>query len=470
MALSWRGMEDLVIFDEAILVWFTLPLPGYSLNVVWGGAARKSSLTTFCGCDKDFGLFQGLRLGSWIEREHIDRDHIKFDKQKKKKTKRNKNKNKRKRKRKRKRNKRLPEVQRPFGEKLITLLSVGRLLLGRVEVLRYCGNLGNFKSSRMPQATRKRKFSDAGEGADKGGSQKYYAVRKGHKTGVFTSWKDCEEQITGFAGSMHKSFSTKADAEAFVAGKNPAKPSKGDKFYGVAVGHHPGVYEEWADAKEQIEGIKGPKYKKFTTRAEAEEFVENGGKASKKAKTETETGTKEEGGKKVVKGKGKVTVEENAQGSVKKDTIRVWTDGSSRGNGKAGAVAGYGVFFGDGDERNISARLEGKPQTNQRAELTAALRALEIVPLDKHIEIITDSNYTINCATLWYKSWEKNGWKTSTGKDVMNEDLVKSIRERIESRKANGVQTNMTWVKGHDQNPGNVAADMLAVKGAMQSR
>ncbi|KAG4030002.1 hypothetical protein MFRU_013g00260 [Monilinia fructicola] len=321
----------------------------------------------------------------------------------------------------------------------------------------------------MPQATKKRKFSDEGEGTDKGGSQKYYAVRKGRKTGVFTNWKDCEEQIMGFAGSMHKSFSTKSDAEAFVAGKNPAKPSKGDTFYGVAVGHHPGVYEEWVDVQEQIDGITGPKYKKFATRAEAEEFVKNGGKASKKAKTGTKTEVKEEGGKKVVKGKEKVTVEENAQGGIKRDTVRVWTDGSSRGNGKAGAVAGYGVFFGDGDERNISARLEDSPQTNQRAELTAALRALEVVPLDKHIEIITDSSYTINCATLWYKQWEKNGWKTSTGNNVMNKDLVKRIRERIEQRKANGVQTNMTWVKGHDQNPGNVAADMLAVKGAMKS-
>lgn len=147
-----------------------------------------------------------------------------------------------------------------------------------------------------------------------------------------------------------------ADAEAFVAGKNPAKPSQGDKFYGVAVGHHPGVYEEWADAKEQIEGMKGPKYKKFTTREEAEEFVKDGGRTTKKAKTgaEKEKEIKEEGGKKVVKGKGKVTVEENALDTVKADTVRVWTDGSSRGNGRTGAVAGYGVFFGDGDERYIS--------------------------------------------------------------------------------------------------------------------
>ncbi|KAI9651149.1 hypothetical protein NHQ30_001186 [Ciborinia camelliae] len=322
----------------------------------------------------------------------------------------------------------------------------------------------------MPPATRKRKFSDEGEGQDKGGTSKYYAVRKGFKTGVFTNWKDCQEQITGFGGAMYKSFSTEADAEAFVAGKNPAKPSQGDKFYGVAVGHKTGVYEEWADAKKQIDGVKGPKYKRFATREEAEEFVRNGGKASKKAKTVTEKEVKGEGGKKVVKGKGKVTVEENPQDVVKGDTLKVWTDGSSRGNGKVGAVAGYGVFFGDGDERNISAPLEGTPQTNQRAELTAALRALEIAPLDKNIEIITDSNYTINCATLWYKSWQKNGWKTSTGNDVMNLDLIKKIRSRIEERTKEGVQTNMTWVKGHDENPGNVAADRLAVQGAMMSR
>lgn len=122
------------------------------------------------------------------------------------------------------------------------------------------------------------------------------------------------------------------------------------------MGHNPGVYEEWVDAKEQIDGVKGPKYKKFATREEAEAFVKEGGKANKKAKTKTGTEKgKDEGGKKVGKGKGKGkgTVEDDAQEFVEGDTVKVWTDGSSRGNGKAGAVAGYGVFFGDGDARYI---------------------------------------------------------------------------------------------------------------------
>jgi ribonuclease HI len=45
-------------------------------------------------------------------------------------------------------------------------------------------------------------------------SKKYYAVLKGRKTGIFTSWKDCEEQIKGFSGALYKSFTTKEEAEA----------------------------------------------------------------------------------------------------------------------------------------------------------------------------------------------------------------------------------------------------------------
>ena len=45
-------------------------------------------------------------------------------------------------------------------------------------------------------------------------SKKYYTVKKGRKSGVFTSWKDCEAQINGFSGALYKSFKTKQEAEA----------------------------------------------------------------------------------------------------------------------------------------------------------------------------------------------------------------------------------------------------------------
>ncbi len=77
----------------------------------------------------------------------------------------------------------------------------------------------------------------------------------------------------------------------------------------------------------------------------------------------------------------------------------VYCDGACARNGKANARAGVGVFFGDGDSRNVSERLHGK-QTNQRAELMAAVRALQQDPRNDLV-VRTDSEYVTKAgATL----------------------------------------------------------------------
>lgn len=87
----------------------------------------------------------------------------------------------------------------------IAILSAGRLLLEEAQSLTELISLRELGNFIMPPATRKRKFGDDGvEGKEKGGVTKYYAVRKGFKAGVFTNWKDCQEQTTGFAGAMCK--------------------------------------------------------------------------------------------------------------------------------------------------------------------------------------------------------------------------------------------------------------------------
>ena len=52
--------------------------------------------------------------------------------------------------------------------------------------------------------------------------KKYYAVKKGRKTGVFESWGECEEQVKGFPGAEYQSFSTKKECLAYLAGEEPA--------------------------------------------------------------------------------------------------------------------------------------------------------------------------------------------------------------------------------------------------------
>jgi ribonuclease HI len=120
--------------------------------------------------------------------------------------------------------------------------------------------------------------------------------------------------------------------------------------------------------------------------------------------------------------------------------------------------------------RNVSEALKGSKQTNQRAELTAILRALDIAPRHREVTIYTDSKYSIDCVTNWYRNWEKNGWVNSKGKPVENKDLVADIRERIVEREQLGKVTYFVWVKGHAQNEGNIAADRLAVEGARGAR
>lgn len=65
--------------------------------------------------------------------------------------------------------------------------------------------------------------------------------------------------------------------------------------------------------------------------------------------------------------------------------------------------------------------------------------------------------------------WESNGWKTHKG-PVQNRDLVEMVLKEIRKRKAQGTETQIRWVKGHDSQHGNVEADELAVRGANDAK
>jgi ribonuclease HI len=116
--------------------------------------------------------------------------------------------------------------------------------------------------------------------------------------------------------------------------------------------------------------------------------------------------------------------------------------------------------------RNVSEPLKGHRQTNQRAELTAIIRALEIAPRHRPVTIVTDSRYSIDCVTNWFRKWIRNNWQTSDGKPVENKDLIQSILVKINERDSLKVTTTFEWVKGHNRDAGNEEADRLAVNGA----
>lgn len=153
----------------------------------------------------------------------------------------------------------------------------------------------------------------------------------------------------------------------------------------------------------------------------------------------------------------------------KGETIyQVFTDGSCRHNGAAGAAGGVGVHFGQNNRFNVSERLEGSPQSNQRAELSAALKAYRIIHSEgkgRKYEICTDSSYLIDCLTKWIFSWRRNGWRNGSGHAVKNQDLLCELIDLKDKHP----EIELTKVKAHGYSLENEEADKLAKAGVDSS-
>lgn len=113
--------------------------------------------------------------------------------------------------------------------------------------------------------------------------------------------------------------------------------------------------------------------------------------------------------------------------------ITVYTDGSCKKT-KYGNKCGYGVYFPNGELKNISKKFVHEPLTNQRTELYAIYKALKRiikgVKFDT-IQVYSDSEYSIKSITLWIKTWKKNNWRTANNKEVLNQDIIKKIDKYI---------------------------------------
>jgi len=162
-------------------------------------------------------------------------------------------------------------------------------------------------------------------------------------------------------------------------------------YYAVAAGHKIGIYKSWEDCKVNIDDYISPIYKKFGTEEEAKLFLNEFA-----------------------------------------DTLYVYTDGSCFNNGSKNAVAGIGIYFSKDNPNNISEKLEGENLTNNIAELTAAIRAINIIKkIDiKNKIIVTDSEYVIKCATTYASKLEKNNWLSAKQqKEPPNVNLIKKLYE-----------------------------------------
>ena len=146
------------------------------------------------------------------------------------------------------------------------------------------------------------------------------------------------------------------------------------------------------------------------------------------------------------------------------DEIIVAIDGACKGNGRTNPQAAtIGVYFSATSLYNQTEVLNDPLPTNQKAELTACLRALETLPdiqigdLNK-VVIQSDSEYVVKGMTEWIFKWKKNGYKTSKGSTVANAELYKAIEQEIHQLNALDVEV-LFW---HVPRSRNEEADALA--------
>ena len=135
--------------------------------------------------------------------------------------------------------------------------------------------------------------------------------------------------------------------------------------------------------------------------------------------------------------------------------VILYTDGACSGNPGPG---GYGaILIYNGIEKEISGGE--KSTTNNKMEMMAVIKGLEMLKEPCEVEVYSDSAYVVNSIEKgWIYSWKKNGWKKADKKEVKNIDLWERLLKQLDIHKV-----TFNKVKGHSNDELNNRCDRLAV-------
>ena len=266
----------------------------------------------------------------------------------------------------------------------------------------------------------------------------YYAVYKGFKPGIYNTWNECNNQITGFSKPVFKKFTLKKDAELFIQSggihtfkkHRSVKIHKIEDFFNVLPQQN---IHDMFNTTQHIDSIMTHTTNSSHTKRVSKNIVQNG---------------------------------------LPKKILYVYTDGSCYGNGKKISFGGAGIYFGPNDERNTSLPISNS--TNNIAELCAINKALELLKTDiergTNIIIMSDSRYSIRCFTDWGDKCHKKHWKDSTkpGGKIINMGFFKDAYyylKKYPNVKFHHIRAHTRFQDEHSL--GNEQADILADKGTL---
>jgi ribonuclease HI len=222
------------------------------------------------------------------------------------------------------------------------------------------------------------------------------------------------------------------------------------KFYVVWSGRSTGIFNDWPTALASVDKFTGARYKAFASRAEAEQAYRDGAGAHIVRRT---------GGKPSSNQRAAAHVAHQAE-------VSIYCDGACEPNpGNAGSGI---VVYRHGVLSELWYGLHNPQGTNNTAELNALHEALRIAEAEikdgNSVEICSDSQYAINCISVWASGWEKKGWTKKDG-DIKNLDIIQdsyAIYQRIKDE-----DLTLTHVAAHVGTEGNELADRMAMYAAL---
>ncbi|KHJ49347.1 ribonuclease HI [Trichuris suis] len=332
----------------------------------------------------------------------------------------------------------------------------------------------------------------------------FYAVRRGRRIGIFNTWDECRVHVHQFSGAEFKKFKTLAEAQNFLTAKPltdrfpnviPSVPPASTKTGGLArirallaKARAQGAFPTGIQSAQPLTtgtqngnipsteaappadvppvpsvGVKRKYTKRAVRKSTSSVKVKKRKRkvGAKALRSISGLGTKRRGSYR------RIRKRRSESSYVCKEGYTVcYTDGACVANGRRKAKAGFGVYWGANDPRNVSERLAGL-QTNNRAEIEACCRAIEQAKLSgiQKLEIRTDSRYVINCVTKWIHQWRRNNWTSAHGHPVKNKADLTRLAALSES-----ISVNWVHVAGHAGITGNEEADRLAREAALTRR
>lgn len=165
------------------------------------------------------------------------------------------------------------------------------------------------------------------------------------------------------------------------------------KYYAVRIGRNPGIYHTWDECKRETMGFKGASFKKFSTREDAEAFINE--------------------------------IEEDKKESAEKDELVVYVDGSYRNSDKSHS---YGVYmFNDEEEYTYSKRFfKDSDMRNVSGEIKGAMRAMEEAAKLGKKKIYLHYDYE------GIRSWALGFWKTNKEGTIYYKNFYDSIKNKLQ--------------------------------------